>query len=380
MRQFFSHLVIAFLAAALASGLTLHYMLPQLSSPQTPSTAPLSSNRTSKFVYSGQANVVDAVKRLGPAVVNINTESVIQPSLPGDMDQFFNQFFGDNPFRMFSKPYKSEGAGSGVIISSDGLVVTNEHVIHKASAINVTLTDNRKFEAKVVGSDPLSDIAVLRLQAPPKNLPVAELGDSDHLQIGEWLVAIGNPYGFHNTVTVGVLSAEGRSISGEDKQYLDLLQTDAAINPGNSGGPCADLTGAVIGINSAIIPFAQGIGFAIPINLVKKVVDQLIKSGHMHWPFLGINMQTLTPQIEKYLKAPTDSGVVVVQTVPHSPAEKAGLKQGDIIIEIGGQKVENPDDLTRAVRNYNVGDKITLKFYRDGKLTGKELILAERPQ
>jgi serine protease Do len=371
-----SHFLIALMAAIGGALITLHYVSKSLAnSPITPlfsETAPI-------VKYTGNANVVHTVKVLGPAVVSINTVSIVQPLFPNDMNQFFQQFFGDNPFP-FSQPYKSEGAGSGVIISKSGLVVTNEHVIHKATSIMVTLTNNQQFQAKVVGSDQLSDIAVLQIEHPPKNLPVAILGDSSHLQIGEWVVAIGNPYGFQNTVTVGVLSALGRKIAGENHEYEDLLQTDAAINPGNSGGPLADLSGAVIGINTAIIPYAQGIGFAIPINTVKRVATELIETGHMRWPFLGVSMSYLTPQIAKYLRCPVENGVVVVKVIPGSPAAKIGLKQGDVIVALDGKKVSNPDDLSEAVRQHHVGDKVQVEFYRDGKLFSKNATLAERPQ
>lgn len=382
-KHYFSHFFLAFLAAFLASGLTLHFASRH---PSVPSTAPPaqapgpSASPPPLLTYSGKVSVVDAVKRLGPVVVNINTVSMVKPMLPpNSLDPFFHQFFGENPFQQFTQPYRTEGAGSGVIIDKSGIVVTNEHVVHKAQTITVTLTDNRKFEARVIGSDPLSDVAILRIKSPPANLPVAALGDSSHLEIGEWVVAIGNPYGFHNTVTVGVLSAQGRSISGEEKQYQDLLQTDAAINPGNSGGPLADLTGAVIGINTAIIPFAQGIGFAIPIDLVKRVAGELIATGHVKWPFLGINMEVLTPQLAKYLHAPSTEGALIVKVLPDSPAEKSGLKRGDILVEIAGNPVNNPDDLALSVRKHQAGETVSVKFYRDGKLLEREVKLGERP-
>lgn len=362
--------------AALGGALiTLHFVGGR---PNLP-LIPLFSGTGPTIQYSGKANVVSTVKTLGPAVVSINTVSIVQPQLPNDMNRFFQQFFGDSPVP-FNQPYKSEASGSGVIISKDGLVVTNEHVIHKASTITVTLTTNQQLVARVVGSDPLSDIAVVKIENPPKDLPVAMLGDSDHLEIGEWLVAIGNPYGFQNTVTVGVLSALGRKIEGDNREYEDLLQTDAAINPGNSGGPLADLTGSVIGINTAIIPFAQGIGFAIPINTVKRVASELIQTGHMRWPFIGVSMSVLTPQVARYLKSPVSDGALVVKVIPGSPAEKSGMKTGDIIVSLSGKKVTNPDELSEAVRQHQVGEKVTVRFYRSGQIMEKEIALAQRPQ
>lgn len=373
LKHHLSHFIIALIAAIGGALLTLHYYrdVPGIVSFSTESP---------KILYSNKANVVAAVKILGPAVVNINTVSIAQPIFPEGGDGFFKEFFGQDPFAPFSHSYKTEGAGSGVIIDKSGLIVTNEHVIHKASDITVTLTDNRKFQGKVIGSDPLSDLAIVKITHPPNNLPVAALGDSDHLQIGEWVVAIGNPYGFKNTVTVGVLSATGRSIPAEQKQYQDLLQTDAAINPGNSGGPLADLSGAVIGINTAIIPFAQGIGFAIPVSLVKHVAGELIKTGHMEWPYFGIEMEPVTSQAAQYFKAPSMQGALVVKVMPGSPADKAGIEPGDIVVEIAGEKCQNPDDVTHAIRKHKIGESVPVKLYRKGKLSDRQVTLGERSQ
>lgn len=371
-----ANFLVALMAALGASLITLHWASKHFQDGK-PASVSFPATSGPPLSYHGEPNTVNAVKHLGPAVVNITTVLIAKPSFPG-MDNIFKDFFGDTPFEQFSHPYKTEGAGSGVIIDKNGLVITNEHVIHKANTITITLTDNRQFQGKVIGSDPLSDLAVIRIDQPHENLPVAFLGESSRLQIGEWVVAIGNPYGFKNTVTVGVLSATGRSISGEDKQYQDLLQTDAAINPGNSGGPLADLTGSVIGINTAIIPYAQGIGFSIPANLVKRVASELIKTGHMRWPFLGINMEPLTPQLAKYLKSPANTGVVVVKVLPGSPADKGGMQRGDVITAIGNEKVNNPDELARSIHNHEVGEKLTLQFYRGGSLMTKQIQLGQR--
>jgi serine protease Do len=380
-----SHFLIVFIAALSASLLTLFLTVHILKS-RTRAIIPLFSNHAPALIYKGGPNIVSAVKKLGPAVVSINTVSIVNPSAPNlgqfpGMGHFFSRFFGDNNFLTpFSQPYEAEAAGSGVIISQNGLVVTNQHVINKATSITITLTNHQEFQGKVIGADRLSDIAVVKIVHPPKNLPVAVLGNSNHLQIGEWVIAIGNPYGFENTVTAGVLSALGRKITAEGRDYEDLLQTDAAINPGNSGGPLADLTGTVIGINTAIIKRAQGIGFAIPINIVKRVATELIETGHMRWPFLGIQMSFLTPEIAKYLKCPVLYGAVVYKVIPHSPAQKAHLKSGDVIVSINGQKTKNPTDLADLIRQFRVGDKIQLEFYRDGKLLTKDLALGVRPE
>jgi len=375
-KQQVSNLILALIAGIIGSVITLHFY----ASRESGSSVVSLSNGSPTILYSDKANVVNAVKKLGPAVVNINTVSITQPSFPGGVDNFFRDFFGQDPFQPFSHPYKTEGAGSGVIIDKSGLVVTNEHVIHKANQITVTLIDNRKFQGKVIGSDPLSDLAVVKINNPPKDLPVANLGDSDHLQIGEWVVAIGNPYGFKNTVTVGVLSATGRSIVGEDKQYQDLLQTDAAINPGNSGGPLADLSGSVIAINTAIIPFAQGIGFSIPVNLVKHVVTQLIKTGHMQWPYFGVALEPVTPQAAAYFKAPSTLGAIVAKVMPGSPAESAGIERGDIVVAIAGQTCENPDDVTHAIHKHKIGEVVPMKLYRHGKEIDCQVTLGARTE
>ncbi|MCL4513294.1 MAG: trypsin-like peptidase domain-containing protein [Candidatus Eremiobacteraeota bacterium] len=381
-----SHFLIAFLAALGGASLTLLLVTHDLKN-HSRAIIPLFSSSAPTLVYKGGPNAVTAVKKLGPAVVSINTVSIVKPSIPNmgqipGMGHFFSRFFGDNNLLApFSQSYEeAEAAGSGVIISKNGLVVTNQHVINKATSITVTLINHQEFQGKVIGADWLSDIAVIKIIHPPKDLPVAVLGNSNDLQIGEPVIAIGNPYEFENTVTAGVLSALGRKITADGRDYEDLLQTDAAINPGNSGGPLADLTGTVIGINTAIVQYAQGIGFAIPINTVKRVATELIETGHMRWPFLGIQMGYLTSKIAQYLKCPVHQGAVVYKVIPHSPAKKSGLKSGDVIVSVNGEKVKNPTDLADLIRQLRVGEKVQVQFYREGKLLSKEITLGVRPK
>lgn len=312
------------------------------------------------IIYKGgeKSSIITAAKNVEGAVVNIDTISRNNGIFGGDFDKLFVPFFGGE------LPQK-KGTGSGVIIDADGVILTNEHVIKDATEINVTLADKRHFKGTVIGRDPASDIAIVKVAE--KGLPAATLGNSDELSIGEWVIAIGNPYGFTHTVTVGVISAKGRPIQEEDKVFDDLLQTDAAINPGNSGGPLVNLNGEVIGINTAIVPFAQGIGFAIPINTAKNVLEQLRQYGKVKRPFIGVKMQTITPEIAKYLNLPIKAGVIVIEIMPGTPADRIGLRKGDVIKSFNGSNIETPNDLTKQVRRGKIGDKFTIKIIRDGK-------------
>lgn len=335
---------------------------------QSPPPVPLSGD--------GQP-IVAAAKQVEPAVVNVDTVRLMKAPL-NEMDDLFRRFFGEPPFpQMPQGPVPQKGTGSGVIINKDGYVLTNEHVIHDVNEISVTFPDKRQFKGKVVGSDKMSDIAIVKVA--PQNLPVARLGNSESLQIGEWVIAVGNPYGIGHTVTVGVISATGRSISEEDRVYEDLLQTDAAINPGNSGGPLVNLRGEVIGINTAIIPFAQGIGFAIPINTARNVVEQLLKAGKVTRPYIGIKMQEVTQEVAEFLHLHEAKGILVVEVIKGSPGEKGGLKRGDVILELDGKGVDTPNDLARSIRQKKVGDTVTLKFQRGEKSLRVAITLGEMP-
>ncbi|RLG11207.1 serine protease [Candidatus Pacearchaeota archaeon] len=304
-------------------------------------------------------------EKAAPAVVYIETEKVV--SIPRNIFPF--DFFGDEFFkRFFSIPrYRQRGAGSGFIISQDGYVVTNNHVIQGAQKITVKLVDGRSFKAKVVGTDPFSDIALLKINT--NNLPVLKLGNSDLIKVGEWVIAIGNPFGFSHTVTVGVVSAKGRSGIGIS-DIEDFIQTDAAINPGNSGGPLLNLKGEVIGMNTAIFTRSggyMGIGFAIPSNIVKTVVEQLKIKGKVERGFLGVYIQDLTPALAKGLGLKIKEGALITEVMPGSPAEKAGLKEKDVVVSYNGKPVRNASDLKNYVLLTKPGTKVILKVIRNGK-------------
>jgi serine protease Do len=313
---------------------------------------------------------VALAKELKPAVVNVSTSKVVKPKrprLPGPQspdndffDQFFNRFFQGQP----TVPRKERSLGSGFIISPDGYILTNEHVVDGADEIKVRLDDGRSFTAVVKGQDQKLDIALLKIDAGG-DLPVARLGDSDALQVGEWVMAIGNPFGLSETVTVGIVSAKGRVIGAGP--YDNFIQTDASINPGNSGGPLFDSQGRVVGINSAIVSGGQGIGFAIPINAVKAILPQLKKTGHVVRGWLGVTIQPMTPQLAESFGLKEAKGALVSEVVKDSPAERAGIRRGDIIVSLQGKEVENVSDLPRLVAAIPVGDKINIGLLRDGK-------------
>ncbi|GAI04560.1 unnamed protein product, partial [marine sediment metagenome] len=266
-----------------------------------------------------QETLIQASEEVAPAVVNIR----------------IIQFTYDSFFRVVPR----EGQGSGVIFSKEGYILTNEHVIHEAREINVVLPDGREFKGKLIGSDPSVDLAVVKVTA--KNLPLAKLGNSDKLRPGEFCIAIGNPFGLQNTLTFGVISAMGRDIGAAPEEILEnLIQTQAPINPGNSGGPLINLEGEVIGINTAIIPYAQGIGFAIPINTAKEIIDELISYGRVIRPWLGIYSLCVTPQVKERFNLSVDSGCYIVEVVPQSPAEKGGIKEGDVIVKVNDQDIK----------------------------------------
>jgi serine protease Do len=330
----------------------------------------------SQDVFSG--NPVAAIaKKSSPAVVNIDTKTMVRQSFsPFGNDPFFRQFFGDEMDR-FSRVVPMEGKGSGFIASSDGMILTNSHVVDGADSVTVTLSDGRRFDAEVVGKDPTYDLAVIRIKA--SNLPVLKMGDSDRTQVGEWVVAIGNPFGLEHTVTVGVISAKNRSIRLEKLNFDGFFQTDAAINPGNSGGPLINLDNQVIGINTAIVPYAQGIGFAIPINVAKQVMNDLVKFGRVKRAWLGVYMQPVTADIIEAFGLKSGDGALVSDVVPNSPAEKAGLQRGDVIKRFQGVPIKTPDELSKAVRKQVAGDVAKIEIVREGKTMSLSIRLEELP-
>lgn len=319
-------------------------------------------------VFTGNP-IADIVEKTSPAVVNIDTKTMVrQPLSPFANDPFLREFLGDQ-LEKFTRLVPMKGKGSGFIVSKDGYILTNNHVVAGADEITVSMSDGKTYPAKVVGTDPSYDLAVIKIEG--KNLPVLPLGDSDKVQVGEWVIAIGNPFGFESTVTVGVVSAKNRSIRARDFSFDGFLQTDAAINPGNSGGPLLNLKGEVIGINTAIIPYAQGIGFAVPVNMAKQVLDDLVKYGRVKRGYLGVYVQPLTKEFADVYGIQSENGAVVADVVPGSPAEKAGLMRGDVIVEVDGKKVEDDLDLTMKIRSHLAGDKVNLKILRRGGLERK---------
>jgi len=311
-------------------------------------------------------SIADIAEKVGPAVVNIDTVRMVKQGSPFfSQDPVFRQFFGEQ-FKDYSRTIPQKGTGSGFIISQEGYILTNEHVVHKADKIKVTLSDGREFTGKLIGSDLDSDIAIVKIDSD--DLPIVTLGDSDKLRVGEIVVAIGNPYGLQQTVTMGVVSAEGRSIPVEEHTYRNFIQTDAAINPGNSGGPLLNTKGEVVGINTAIIAYAQGIGFAIPINIPKKNIDELIELGKVRRSWLGVYIQEVTPEIAEQFDLPEDAkGVLVGDVIKDSPAEKSGIKRGDIITKVNNEEVDSPGELQDKIGSIEIGEKANIEVVRDGK-------------
>jgi Do/DeqQ family serine protease len=328
---------------------------------------PLPNNADPNFV-------TQVVQRVGPAVVRIEASRTVTSRLPAEFnDPFFRRFFGSQLPQQRER--LERGTGSGFIINANGNILTNAHVVNGADTVRVILKDGRSFQGKVLGTDNLTDVAVIKIQA--NNLPTVTVGNSDQLQPGQWAIAIGNPLGLDNTVTTGIISATGRSsnqIGAPDKR-VEYIQTDAAINPGNSGGPLLNSRGEVIGMNTAIIQGAQGLGFAIPIKTAQRISNQLISTGTVQHAYLGIQMVGLTPQIKENinsdpnsgLSVDRDRGVLVVRVMPNSPAAKAGLRTGDVIQKLNGQAVTDASNVQRAVENAGVGGQLQLELWRNGR-------------
>jgi serine protease Do len=309
------------------------------------------------------AKLAEAVK---PAVVNVNTDrrSAGRPSA--------EEFPGDDTERG-----PRRGLGSGVIIEASGVALTNAHVVGGASQVNVTLLDGTKHRAKVVGVDPKTDLAVLRLAAGDKRFPFLPLGNSDEVQVGDWVLAVGSPFGLQATVTSGIVSAKARQIGAGP--YDDFIQTDAAINPGNSGGPLVNMRGEVIGINTAIVRGGSGIGFAIPASMARQIAAQLLDNGKVTRGWLGVVLQPLTSDLAASFGAEGKKGALISEVSPDSPADKAGLKAGDVVLEIDGHKVDTPGDVARVVGLVAPGRKAKLSLWRDKAQKSVDIVLGEAP-
>ena len=333
-----------------------------------------------------QMGFVDVAQHVRPAVVHLGTIQRAKqrrgPNLPQGNDDpffrdFFNQFFGSEGPDSRSE-FRRPGLGSGVIIDKRGLVLTNFHVVKGADEILIRLSDKREYRGQILGTDPKTDLAVVRFQ-PDHELTVASLGNSDALQVGEWAIAIGNPFGLDQTVTVGVISATGRSDVGI-ATYENFIQTDASINPGNSGGPLVNLKGQVIGVNTAIVAAGQGIGFAIPINMVKRVVDQLVDKGKVVRGWLGVALQPLSPDLAQSLGLDGTTGAVVGSTIAGSPAAQAGLEQGDVIVAFDKTPVEDYRHVQRLVAETRAGKNVTLQIVRKKQKMDVTVMIAETPE
>ncbi len=334
--------------------------------PIIPVQIPLQSNTFAKLA--------EVVK---PAVININTYSKVggagrTPFEEFFGEEFFKRFFGEMPERI---PQRS--LGSGVIIDPSGIALTNAHVVERATEIEIITLDGRKHKAKVVGADKKTDLAVLKLDDGKATFSYLRLGDSDRVQVGDWVLAVGSPFGLQATVTAGIISAKARQIG--QGPFDDFLQTDAAINPGNSGGPLVNMAGEVIGINTAIVAGGTGIGFAIPSNMAKKIYTELLAKGKVARGWLGVSIQPLTPELAKSFGAKDNKGVLVSDVIPDSPAAKAGLQAGDILLEFDGKKLEAPSDLQRAVGLATPGTTAKAKIWRDHVEKTLELRMGDAP-
>lgn len=342
----------------------------------TPNNPSYQTAAGSTSVNIGPTDIADMVERVSTAVVNIETTVKVTTNSPFFNDPFYREFFGDSTRE---RTQVETGVGTGSIISDNGYILTNYHVVEGAESVSVKLVgSNKSLPAKVVGYDDQLDLAVLKINASSK-LPVLPLGNSDATRVGEWVVAIGNPYGLDHTVTAGVVSAKERPITIEGRQYKNLIQTDAAINPGNSGGPLLNTRGEVVAINTAVNVEAQGIGFAIPINTAKDVLNQLISQGKVVRPYVGIYLRDLSAELADYLGAPSTKGALIAEIMSGSPASNAGLRKGDIILAINGTEIEDSSDLTDRIGKMKVGQKVELKTLRERKPINITVTLEEKP-
>ncbi|MEH2311305.1 MAG: HhoA/HhoB/HtrA family serine endopeptidase [Nostoc sp.] len=378
LRQLSSHVL------AIALGVMLTVSTLQVLPSQAEPAPPMTAGDTSKVIAQRQSPttaaigstsfVTAAVNRVGTAVVRIDTERTITRRVdPSFEDPFFRRFFGDGFSQQMPSEQQLRGLGSGFILDKSGLVLTNAHVVDKADKVTVRLKDGRTFEGKVQGIDEVTDLAVVKINAG-NDLPVAPLGSSNNVQVGDWAIAVGNPLGFDNTVTLGIVSTLKRSSAqvGISDKRLDFIQTDAAINPGNSGGPLLNGQGEVIGINTAIRPDAMGIGFAIPIDKAKAIAVQLQRDGKVAHPYLGVQMLTLTPDLAKEnntdpnspIQIPEVNGVFVMRVVPNSPAASAGIRRGDVILQVDGKAITSAEQLQNFVEDSRLGQVLQVKVQR----------------
>jgi serine protease Do len=341
--------------------------------------------RVSEEVISLQASLSTVAQRAMPAVVNIASMRVYRtpggPPSPLFRDPFFREFFGDDFFRFFGVPREQveRSLGSGVIVTEDGYIITNNHVVSQATEVTVSLADKREFKAAIVGTDPKTDVAVLKIDGT--NLPTIPLGNSDAARVGDIVLAMGNPFGIGQTVTMGIISATGRTHVGI-VDYEDFIQTDAAINPGNSGGALVDIEGNLVGINTAIISRSggyQGIGFAIPSNIVKTVMDGIVEHGTVIRGWLGVSVQAVNSEMAAEFELKESVGALIVEIAPHSPAAKAGLRRGDIILRYGDTTIRDAGELRSLAANTPIDKKVPLTLWRNGKRVEVTVVIEKQP-
>jgi serine protease Do len=370
--------VILILVLILAASL---YAREKLTASEEPGSPKGSGVRQAQAPYTGGLPQFTAlVKEVSPSVVNISTTTVVKGVDPNDRfmgpfkeffgEDFFEKFFGDVPQREF----KQRSLGSGFIIDKEGYILTNNHVVEKASAIKVRLKDGKEYDAKIIGRDSKTDIAVIKISTK-NGVSVATLGDSDKLEVGEWVLAVGNPFGLEHTVTAGIVSAKGRVIG--QGPYDDFIQTDASINPGNSGGPLFNLKGEVVGINAAIVSGGTGIGFAIPINLAKSLLPQLKSKGKVVRGWLGVVIQKVTPELAKNFNLKESEGALVSDVMEDSPASKADIRRGDVIVSFDGRAIKEMEQLPKLVAGTEIGKKVKLGLIRDGKSLEVDVTVGE---
>jgi serine protease Do len=384
--------ILTLVAASIGGGLIAAFAVSHNNPPATVVARADTASSVAK-VDSISNSFADIVEKASPAVVEISSTRIIKASQqqqgnnPLLSDPFFRQFFGGNGNGPMMRPraQREEGLGSGIIVSQGGYILTNNHVVDKATSLKVSLSDGRDFSAKVVGADPQTDVAVVKINA--ENLPTLPFANSDAARVGDLCFAIGNPFGQEHTVTMGIVSAKNRAL--ERNTYLqNFIQTDASINPGNSGGALINARGQLIGMNTMILTNGAsfggeggnvGIGFAVPSNMAKQVMDQLMKTGKVTRGYIGVTLENLTPDLGQHLGVPSGKGAVVGNVTSGGPGDKAGLKSGDVITAIDGKKVENPDDLTMDVISHQPGSTVTLDVVRDEKPMTVRVTLGQRP-
>jgi len=368
----------------IAAALTFAYVRAQVLPEARLAAPPQQSVRTvAASNVSGLPSLAGLVNEAKPSIVNISTTAVLRgPGGQGPMmgpNNPFRDFFGDDFFDKFfgnggRREYRQRSLGSGFVIDKEGYILTNNHVVEKATTIKVKLSDEKEYDARIVGRDPKTDIALIKIDVK-QSLPVAVMGDSESLQVGDWVVAIGNPFGLEHTVTAGIVSAKGRIIGAGP--YDQFIQTDASINPGNSGGPLLNLKGEVVGINTAIVSGGQGIGFAIPVNVAKDMLAQLKSKGKVARGWLGVVIQKMTPEIAKSFGMKESEGALVADVMDQSPADKAGIKRGDVIISYNGKTIKDNESLPRLVAATEIGAKAKIVLIRDRKEMEVTVVIGE---